>query len=82
MPGARLRLLSVPLLLALAAGCASRGGSDAPQPQITVTPPMEPIPREEPRSRYGNGPFYEVLGHRYEVLATGVGYRERGVASW
>ena len=43
---------------------------------------MEPIPREEPRSRYGNGPFYEVLGHRYEVLSTGVGYRERGVASW
>ncbi|HWM28052.1 MAG TPA: septal ring lytic transglycosylase RlpA family protein, partial [Woeseiaceae bacterium] len=61
MPAGGLRLLSLPLVLALAAGCASRVGSDGPPPQSTVTPPMEPIPREEPRSRYGNGPFYEVL---------------------
>ena len=82
MRAGALRLLSLPLFLALAAGCASRGPIDSPPPQSTVTPPTEPIPSEEPRSRYGNGPFYEVLGHRYEVLSTGVGYRERGVASW
>ena len=36
----------------------------------------------EPRSRYGNPPFYEVFGKRYYVLSSSVGYVERGVASW
>ena len=40
------------------------------------------MPRIEPRSRYGNPPFYEVFGKRYYVLSSSVGYRERGVASW
>ncbi len=39
-------------------------------------------PRPEPRSKYGNGPVYEVLGKRYSVLPTSKGYQERGVASW
>jgi len=42
----------------------------------------EPVPRAEPRSASGNPPFYEVAGHRYIVLASAAGYRERGVASW
>jgi rare lipoprotein A len=40
------------------------------------------IPRFEPRSLYGNPPFYEVFGKRYYVMATSVNYLERGVASW
>jgi rare lipoprotein A len=40
------------------------------------------MPRIEPRSRYGNPPFYEVFGKRYYVLSSSVGYWERGVASW
>jgi rare lipoprotein A len=40
------------------------------------------IPRVEPRSRYGNPPFYEVFGKRYYVMPSSVGYVERGVASW
>jgi len=39
-------------------------------------------PRPEPRSKYGNGPVYEVLGKRYSVMPTSKGYQERGVASW
>jgi len=39
-------------------------------------------PRAEPRSRNGNPPFYDVLGKRYYVLSSSVGYVERGVASW
>ncbi|MDX1518323.1 MAG: septal ring lytic transglycosylase RlpA family protein, partial [Woeseiaceae bacterium] len=38
--------------------------------------------RDEPLSRYGTGPVYEVLGRRYAVLPTSNGYKERGVASW
>jgi rare lipoprotein A len=40
------------------------------------------VPRSEPRSRSGNPPFYDVLGKRYFVLSSNVGYVERGVASW
>jgi len=40
------------------------------------------VPAPEPRSRYGNPPFYEELGRRYVVLETAAGYTERGVASW
>jgi rare lipoprotein A len=42
----------------------------------------EAVPRAEPRSASGNPPFYQVAGHRYIVLASAAGYRERGVASW
>ncbi len=40
------------------------------------------IPRVEPRSHYGNPPYYEVFGKRYYVLASSADYVERGVASW
>jgi rare lipoprotein A len=44
--------------------------------------PGDAIPRWEPRSKYGNGPVYEVFGKRYSVMPSSSGYRERGVASW
>ncbi len=44
--------------------------------------PGDAVPRPEPRSRYGNGPVYEVLGKRYRVMNSATGYQERGVASW
>lgn len=75
-------LLTLSMVLAVTAGCAGRPASDGPGTGGATTPPVEPVPRHEPRSRYGNGPVYEVLGHRYEVMRSGNGYRERGVASW
>jgi rare lipoprotein A len=44
--------------------------------------PGDPTPRPEPRSKYGNGPVYEVFGETYRVMPTSYGYKERGVASW
>jgi rare lipoprotein A len=44
--------------------------------------PGDPVPRPEPRSRYGNGPVYEVFGETYRVMNSSSGYKERGVASW
>jgi len=57
-------------------------------PAPVLIPPVPPdsvpdaVPRVEPRSRYGNPPFYEVFGKRYRVLPSSAGYVERGVASW
>jgi rare lipoprotein A len=85
--GWALTLPSIALLLF--AGCAApRRPPPAPAPSATPTPPAnvmgvpEPVPRAEPRSASGNPPFYQVAGHRYIVLASAAGYRERGVASW
>ncbi len=55
-----------------------------PAPPAGVPPPsaQDAVPRVEPRSRYGNPPFYEVFGKRYYVLSSSADYVERGVASW
>lgn len=55
----------------------TRSGSNVP-PDL----PDDAIPRDEPRGRYGNGPYYKVYGETYKVLDTNYAYRERGVASW
>ena len=76
-------------LLALAmlalAGCGGKavraGGPPCGSVRIPDLP-ADPVPRPEPRSKYGNGPVYEVLGKRYQVLGSSAGYAERGVASW
>jgi len=51
-------------------------------PPIDVTKIPEPVPKTEPRSRFGNKPSYSVLGKTYSVLPSGQGYVERGIASW
>ncbi|MHB8678918.1 MAG: septal ring lytic transglycosylase RlpA family protein [Rudaea sp.] len=49
-------------------------------PDISRIP--EPVPRDEPRSVYGNKSPYSVLGETYRVLRSCKGYDERGLASW
>ena len=53
-----------------------------PPPPADVMDVPNAVPRLEPRSRYGNPPFYDVFGKRYYVLPSCSGYDERGVASW
>lgn len=53
-----------------------------PATAIDVSAVLEPMPRAEPRSRYGNRSPYSVLGKSYRVLDSSQGYRERGLASW
>lgn len=43
---------------------------------------VEPVPRVEPRSLYGNKSPYTVRGLTYRVLPTARGYDERGIASY
>jgi rare lipoprotein A len=40
------------------------------------------IPRQEPRSRYGNHSPYTVFGKQYHVLKSAQNYKEKGDASW
>jgi len=73
------------LLLASMTACGTSNTRDGPPRSGSVSIPDLPgdaIPRPEPRSKYGNGPVYEVFGQRYTVLDSSAGYKERGVASW
>jgi len=78
------RLIAAAILAAAVAACSTpppvRDAAPSGRPPARL--PADPIPRPEARSRYGNGPVYEVYGQRYEVLEFNYGYVERGVASW
>jgi rare lipoprotein A len=89
------RSLALPLCVVIAVGMAAcfsapprnTNPSATPVPPPTDRPPPsnsvpDMVPRSEPRSRSGNPPFYDVMGKRYFVLSSSVGYVERGVASW
>ena len=80
---ARFALLAIAALTV--AGCGgNKVKDDGPPTGSTRIPdlPGDAVPRREQRSKYGNGPVYEVLGKRYEVMPSSKGYQERGVASW
>lgn len=51
-----------------------------PPPDISKL--VEPVPKTEPRSLYGNKSPYSVLGQSYRVLSSANGYVERGIASF
>jgi rare lipoprotein A len=59
-----------------------REGNDSVPPPIDVSTIAEPVPKVEPRSRYGNKSPYTVLGETYTVLPDARGYDERGIASF
>ncbi len=65
------------------AACSGQVRDSAPSGSASIPDlPGDAVPRPEPRSRYGNGPVYEVFDKTYRVMDSGSGYKERGVASW
>lgn len=89
--------LGVLLLFALAglAGCSSTGGGGGdnagrysmehdryPDVPADVSNVQDAVPRVEPQSRGGNKSPYQVLGKRYHVMPSAIGYRKQGTASW
>ena len=78
---------TAPLLavLVLLSGCASgpfSRGDGAPNVHVNINAIPDPVPRHEPRSRYGNPDSYTVLGKTYKTLNSSSGFVERGIASW
>ena len=81
----RIRLALVVAAAAVLAACGSSEVRDGPPPSGSGAIgrlPDDAVPRPEPKSKYGNGPEYEVFGKWYRVMDSSAGYRERGVASW
>ena len=74
--GSKCLLMLAILVLVTQPGCApyrAKPATEAARQEAVIRPP---------RSSRGNPPYYEVLGQRYYVLDSSVGYRETGVASW
>lgn len=53
-----------------------------PYEQVSIDHLEDPEVRDEPRSKYGNGPTYQVWGKTYTVMDSARGYVEEGIASW
>ena len=83
-PAAAARPRSLMLtLLCVVAGCATPALRDGPPADPDrAAAAAEPVPKAEPRSRYGNPASYKVHGRRYYTLTDSEGFTERGVASW
>lgn len=73
------------LLLSLAA-CVSPPDNvvkdSAPNVHFDPSKVKPAIPKQEPRSRYGNHSPYTVFGKQYHVLKSAQNYKEKGDASW
>lgn len=71
------------VLLSFAAGLILVGcqANDYPDEYgYDIQPELKPS--DEPPSRYGNQPTYNVNGKSYNVMASSEGYNEIGIASW
>jgi len=66
----------------LLTNCAVVVERDGPGESVDTEIISDAVPREEPRSRYGNPESYEVFGKRYHTLKSSFGFHERGIASW
>lgn len=78
----RFKIFFMVLTLAFFSGCASHGDR-APRDAARVSSnSADAIPKNEPKSRYGNPSSYVVRGIRYHVLTSSSGYQEQGLASW
>lgn len=81
------KIIFLLILSLLLGGCSfgskkSRDGDGGPSYSANLAHLPDPVPRDEPRSRYGNPPSYVINGKKYVVRSTAKGYVERGIASW
>jgi len=76
------RLISMLSVTVVLASCAGRGDY-APHDAASVpSNTADAVPKNEPKSRYGNPTSYKVHGKSYRVLESASGYQKKGIASW
>jgi rare lipoprotein A len=53
-----------------------------PKQHVDMSQAPDAVPKVEPQSRGGNKSRYQVWGKSYSVMASSLGFKERGLASW
>ena len=78
------KLLSFVIFSLLLSACGSlvSKNDSAPHHPRDVSNVPNAIPKDEPKSKYGNPAHYEVFGKRYYTMKSSRGYHEQGIASW
>ena len=76
--------LVLPVTAALLSSCSViiEKADGPPARSVDIASIPDPVPRMEPRSKYGNPESYVVNGKRYYILKNSNGYVDRGIASW
>ena len=79
-----MKQLALMLVVAgLQAACTQlEPGDGKPLYELSAEEVVEPIPRPEQLKAAGNTSPYQVNGQTYQVMHSGAGYREEGIASW
>lgn len=79
-----LKWLAVMSLYIVVTACSTttEQADRAPTKPRDVSDVPNAIPKNEPRSKYGNPASYEVFGKRYYTLTNSQGYHQKGIASW
>lgn len=78
-------LVVILLFFIYLSGCSvleSYDSDSAPTHPIDLSKIKEPIPKLEPKSKYGNPDSYKVLGKRYYTMDKSSGFKQTGLASW
>jgi len=76
-----MKLLITMSALMLLVSCASTDGPPA-RFDLDLDEIIDAVPANEPLSRYGNPPSYEVRGKTYKVMASSRNFIQKGEASW
>ena len=69
-------------LLIGACGVTSERDDGPPQEGVDISSVLDAVPKNEPRSRYGNPDSYVVMGKQYHVMLDSRGFVQKGIASW
>ena len=72
------------VLVFILTACGRTLEKDGPPAELVTSVEGVPdaIPKEEPRSKYGNPKSYVVFGKRYYTLTASKGFEQTGIASW
>lgn len=78
-----IKSLSITLLILNLSACNLFNNEDgAPIFPVDVSHIKEPVPKVEPKSKYGNPETYSVFGKKYKTMQTSNNFSQTGIASW